>query len=96
MLWFQVKFAKYGIMVNNVCPGPTLTPMWDKLDKEYCELNSGWKEGAPWGEKYGAKQLIKRMGKVEDTSRAVSWLLDPDNTYITGTNIKVCGGNMIG
>lgn len=89
------ELAKWGILVNNVCPGPTETPMWDKLDKEYCAI-TGQSVGQPWDDKYLGKQIIKRLGKPEDTANVVAWLISDENTYITGTNIKVCGGNLIG
>lgn len=86
------ELAQYGICVNCVCPGPTDTPMWDKLDKEYSEIN-----GVEVGEmNYMQKQLIKRIGQPEDTASMVEYLISKDNKYITGTNVKVCGGNLIG
>lgn len=86
------ELAQYGILVNNVCPGPTQTKMWEKLDKEYSQIN-----GVDIGEmNYMSKQLIKRIGKPEDTANVVKWLISNDNEYMTGTNVKVCGGNILG
>ncbi len=89
------ELAKYKIRVNNVCPGPTQTQMWDQLDKEYRQIN-GWKDETESEHAYMSKLLIKRMGHPDDTADAVEFLVSDRASYITGTNMKVCGGNMIG
>jgi len=38
------------------------------------------------------KVPAKRLGTYEDIQEAVSFLLDPKNSYITGQNIEVAGG----
>ena len=86
------ELAKYGIRVNCVCPSPTDTPMWTELDKEYSALND--KEVGEMD--YMQKQLIKRIGQPKDVANAVKFLISEDNQYITGTFLKVCGGNIIG
>jgi NAD(P)-dependent dehydrogenase (short-subunit alcohol dehydrogenase family) len=39
-----------------------------------------------------ADLLWQRPGKLSEVARAVSFLLDPNNSYITGQNIEVGGG----
>ena len=39
---------------------------------------------------------VKRLGKPDDVSRAVMFLLSPDNGFVTGQCIFVCGGASLG
>jgi NAD(P)-dependent dehydrogenase (short-subunit alcohol dehydrogenase family) len=41
---------------------------------------------------YESKVPMKRMGKPDDISPAVSFLLSDDSTYITGQNLIIDGG----
>lgn len=90
------ELAKHRIRVNNVCPGPTQTEMWAELDKQYRKIN-GWETDEQSEHAYLSKLLIKRMGHPEDVAAVVEFLVDNNKSqYITGTNMKVCGGNLIG
>jgi 3-oxoacyl-[acyl-carrier protein] reductase len=35
---------------------------------------------------------MKRLGRVNEISSLVSWLVSDENTYITGQNIMIDGG----
>ena len=86
------ELSTQGIAVNAVCPGPTQTPMWEALDKEYSAMN-GW-TGLETGEqKYFGKLLIKRIGDPSDVADAVEYLIK--SKYSTGTALTVCGGNIL-
>lgn len=86
------ELSKLGnYRVNNICPGPTQTDMWIKLDKEYKE--NGFMPEEANEDDYAKKLLIKRMGKPEDVAEAVEYLLKSD--YTTGINLPVCGGNIL-
>lgn len=89
------ELAKFNIRVNNVCPGPTQTDMWDELDAQYRKIN-GWESDQQSEQAYLSKLLIKRMGHPSDVADAVEYLVSDRASYITGTNFKVCGGNLIG
>ncbi|MEE8114046.1 MAG: SDR family oxidoreductase [Nitrososphaerales archaeon] len=89
------ELSKKGIRFNNVCPGPTQTDMWNNLDKQYRKIN-GWESDEQSEQAYMSKLLIKRMGHVNDIADAVEFLVSDKAQYITGTNMKVCGGNLIG
>lgn len=75
-----------GVRVNAVCPGPIETPMlengWGGLhgNKEY----ETWIKNVP----------MKRAGTVAEVVRAVAYLADPENTYVTGNLLVVDGGWM--
>ena len=37
------------------------------------------------------KMPMKRAGKLDEVAKAVAFLLDPSNEYITGQNLEVAG-----
>ena len=39
---------------------------------------------------------VQRLGEPDDVARAVSFLVDPANSYITGQVLYVCGGSSVG
>lgn len=85
------ELSKIGIAVNNVCPGPTQTDMWSKLDREYKE--NGFMPEEANEDDYSKKLLVKRMGKPEDVAEAVAYLTVSE--YTTGINLPICGGNIL-
>ena len=75
-----VELAPYNILINTVCPGYTLTELTEKNNSED-EIKS-ISQSIPIG----------RMAKPEEIARAVYFLGNEDNTYITGQQIAVDGG----
>lgn len=73
------EVAAYGIRVNAVAPGFIETDMLSGLKEE---LKSKMIENIP----------LARLGKVEDVSRAVKFLLSNAASYITGQVVVVDGG----
>lgn len=89
------ELAKWNIRVNCICPGPTDTDMWTKLDVDYKKIN-GWETETESEQAYMNKLLIKRLGHPNDVADAAEFLASDKASYITGINFKVCGGNSIG
>lgn len=73
-------YASWGIRVNVVAPGLVETPMTEKL-------TSG-----PARKVSDAMHPLGRIGTAEDVARALDWLLDPDQAWITGQVLGVDGG----
>lgn len=76
-----IEYAPRNIRVNAVSPGPILTP-----------LTRGAKEQI---ETVTAMTAMKRMGEPVEIAKAVSFLLSPDASFITGAEIVVDGGVML-
>jgi NAD(P)-dependent dehydrogenase (short-subunit alcohol dehydrogenase family) len=76
-----IEYATRNIRVNAVSPGPILTP-----------LTRGAKEQI---ETVTAMTAMKRMGEPVEIAKAVSFLLSPDASFITGAEIVVDGGVML-
>jgi 3-oxoacyl-[acyl-carrier protein] reductase len=74
-----LELAPHNILVNNVAPGPTDTPMLQS-ETNYPAWQKG--EGIPLG----------RIGTPDDVAKAVCFLQGPDATFITGSTIDVNGG----
>lgn len=74
------EFAQYGILVNAIAPGPTVTPMTtSRLAPEYFTER--------------AKQIpLGRWGTAEDMAAAIAFLASPDADYITGQIVSPNGG----
>ncbi|MDF1701775.1 MAG: SDR family NAD(P)-dependent oxidoreductase [Planctomycetota bacterium] len=73
-------YASWGIRVNVVAPGLVETPMTEKL-------TSG-----PARKVSDAMHPLGRIGTPEDVARALDWLLDPNQAWITGQVLGVDGG----
>ncbi|NLC35746.1 MAG: SDR family oxidoreductase [Alcaligenaceae bacterium] len=75
-----------GITVNAIGPGPIATELFRKSNPE----------GAPRTEKIIDSILVKRLGTPEDVARAAMFFLHPENSFITGQTLYVCGGTSLG
>jgi NAD(P)-dependent dehydrogenase (short-subunit alcohol dehydrogenase family) len=76
-----VDVAPLGITVNGVAPGWVRTPMSED-ELEHLE---------------GAGLVMNPLGTVgtpEDVALAVLWLTDPANGYVTGSVVRVDGGQL--
>jgi len=84
------EYAKYGITVNNVCPGYTATDRLRELSEAIAERNKvsvesvedGWKEEIPAG----------RIGSPEEFAAVVAFLASERASYVNGTSIAIDGG----
>jgi len=77
-----MEFAKFGITVNAVLPGNTLTEGLMELGQDYLDTMA-------------ASVPLKRLGTVEDIGNAALFLATKEAGYITGQTITVDGGQII-
>lgn len=75
-----------GITVNAIGPGPIATDLFRQSNPE----------GAPQTERILKSIAVGRMGTPEDVARAVLFFLAPDNGFVTGQVLYVCGGTTLG
>ncbi len=77
------EYAKAGIRVNAVCPGPIETPMLRRIyDVSRVIAPASTAGGTPMG----------RTGKPEEVTRVVVWLCTEAASYVTGIAMPVDGG----
>jgi NAD(P)-dependent dehydrogenase (short-subunit alcohol dehydrogenase family) len=74
-------YASSNIRVNAVAPGLTETPLTTALTSN--ETTRKFSE---------SMHALGRLGKAEDVARAIVFLLDPENDWITGQVLAVDGG----
>ena len=77
-----LEFARKGIRVNCVCPGPTRTGMNEALTATHPEMVKAMDARVPMG----------RIGEPEEVAAAAIWLCSDEASYITGHALPVDGG----
>lgn len=80
---WAMELGPHGITVNAIAPGPVLTELFKKNNPP--EIAA----------KLVAHAIVGRAGTPEDIARAVAFLADPANGYITGQVLHVCGGSSL-
>lgn len=75
-----------GITVNAIGPGPIATELFTKSNPA----------GAPQTQRIIDSIVVKRVGTPGDVARAAMFFLSPDNGFVTGQVLYVCGGTTLG
>lgn len=75
-----------GITVNAIGPGPIATELFRNSNPE----------GTPRTQRIIDSIAVKRLGTPEDVARAAMFFLSPDNGFVTGQVLYVCGGTTLG
>lgn len=74
------ELADQGVRVNAVAPGIVRT-----------DIHAG--AGDPdRADRVAARIPLGRPGEPDEIARAIAWLLDPINSYVTGASIRIAGG----
>lgn len=83
---WALELAPHGITVNVVAPGPVLTDnFWGIIPK-----------GSQREADLAKKLPVGRLGTVRDISNAFLFFADPENGFVTGQTLYVCGGGSVG
>ncbi|WP_136610644.1 SDR family NAD(P)-dependent oxidoreductase [Sinomonas albida] len=91
IMWsFAQILGPHGISVNAVAPGPVNTPMWAQFAKDTGP------DAAANRAKRAAQLPMGRFAEPDEVARAILFLADPDNRYITGVTLDVAGGAHLG
>ncbi len=78
-----LEFARFGINVNVIAPGPMNTPMVKTIPQDVFDRML---KSIPLG----------RIGEPTDIANAVLFLASDEASFITGQTLFVCGGRSIG
>lgn len=84
------ELGKYGITVNNVLPGATMTGRLDEIAEARAAKGQGDKSAVyqHWIEEIP----LRRIGQPNEVAAAVAFLASPAASYINGINLPVDGG----
>jgi 3-oxoacyl-[acyl-carrier protein] reductase len=76
-----VELAPYGIRVNAICPGPTLTAqIADRVSEEYLR---------------GKGMILAGVGMPEDVARAVLFVVSDAARRVTGAQLNIDSGQQL-
>jgi 3-oxoacyl-[acyl-carrier protein] reductase len=84
------EYGKDNILINNVCPGYTLTVRLDELSGRLAKA-----EGVDPNEirERWAKQVpLRRVGRPEEFANVVVFLASECASYVTGVSVSIDGG----
>lgn len=84
------EFGKHNISVNVVNPGPTETPLWEKVLSDLSKkltiteeaLSQNVKSGCPFG----------KIASPDEIAHVVSFLSSKETTFLNGISIAIDGG----
>ncbi len=83
---WALELAPHGITVNVVAPGPILTDnFWGIVEKD-----------SPQQEALAKRIPVGRIGEVRDVTNAFLFFCSPENSFVTGQTLYVCGGASVG
>lgn len=74
-------YARYNVRVNCVAPGLTRTPLTTTLTTNDASLKAST-----------ALHPLGRIGEPRDIASAIAWMLDPEQSWVTGQVLAVDGG----
>jgi 3-oxoacyl-[acyl-carrier protein] reductase len=83
---WALELGADGITANVVAPGPIITDIFHEvIPREQAAIDAT-----------AAKIPVRRVGVPDDVARAVMFFMSPDNGFVTGQSLYVCGGTSVG
>jgi NAD(P)-dependent dehydrogenase (short-subunit alcohol dehydrogenase family) len=93
---FADRYARSGVLVNAICPGPTASEMWMEpgglLDQSRQLSGAPGREEAL--EEAGSKRPIGRLAAPEEIAAAIVFLCSERASYVAGAAWSVDGGTV--
>ncbi|HEX9967809.1 MAG TPA: SDR family oxidoreductase [Solirubrobacterales bacterium] len=93
---FADRYAKQGVLVNAICPGPVEAELWMEpgglLDQSQAMSGAESREEAL--ATAGSKRPIGRLAEVEEIAAAIVFLCSERASYVSGAAWSVDGGTV--
>jgi 3-oxoacyl-[acyl-carrier protein] reductase len=93
---FADRYAKQGVLVNAICPGPVEAELWMEpgglLDQSHQMSGAESREAAL--AEAGAKRPIGRLAEVDEIAGAIVFLCSERASYVAGAAWSVDGGTV--
>jgi 3-oxoacyl-[acyl-carrier protein] reductase len=86
------EFGPYGITVNNVCPGHTLTQRVEELAA--MQGRAAGLSADAVKQKWASEVPLRRLGRPEEFAAVVAFLASERASYINGASIAIDGGRV--
>lgn len=98
------EFAKYGITVNVLSPGSIMVEggNWGEVINSYfaktgmdpTDARDALKmQNQMFSDGQGELVWLERIGYIDEYGAAICWLGSKTNSYMTGSNVNISGGN---
>ena len=87
---FADRGVEDGVQVNTILPGSVMTDRRKTMLQSYADTHGLSLDAAI--ERFAAEIGIARYGQPEDIANAVAFLFAPDSRWITGTALRIDGG----
>jgi 3-oxoacyl-[acyl-carrier protein] reductase len=84
------EVAAYGVTVNNILPGYTLTERVEQLARSVSETEGITVDDAR--NRWESQIPMKRLGRPDEFAALAAFLVSERASYITGSSIAVDGG----
>lgn len=84
-----IELAPFGIRVNSLNPGVTDTPMLRGFAAKLDDPDGFW-------DSMKSMQLLRRLGTPDELANAALFLASDESSYVTGTDLLVDGGLVLG
>ncbi len=93
---FADRYAKQGVLVNAICPGPVEAELWMEpgglLDQSHALSGADSRDAAL--AEAGAKRPIGRLAEVGEIAAAIVFLCSERASYVSGAAWSVDGGTV--
>jgi 3-oxoacyl-[acyl-carrier protein] reductase len=93
---FADRYAKQGVLVNAICPGPVASELWLQpggLLDQTAEMSGGRDRDEVW-EEVKAQRPIGRLAELEEIAAAIVFLCSEQASFVSGSAWSVDGGTV--